>query len=148
MKGRPVSILLAEDNPDHAELFLRSLRDHHVANVVTHVSDGEAALNYLNRTGEFADTSRSAWPHVFLLDLRLPKIDGLEVLSRVKSSETLRKIPVVVLTTSAADCDIERAYELGANSYVVKPSEFTELSKMLNDLGFYWLTWNQPPDLQ
>ncbi len=142
---KPLTILFVEDNPDHAELVMRSLEDHQVANRIFHVSDGEAALDYLFRRGAYSDASASPRPHVVLLDLRLPKVDGLQVLERMKAAEELEQIPVVVLTTSHADQDVSRAYEHHVNSYLVKPLDFERFSRMIDDLGFYWLRWNHTP---
>lgn len=142
---KPLTILFVEDNPDHAELVMRSLEDHQVANRIFHVSDGEAALDYLFRRGAYSDASTSPRPHVVLLDLRLPKVDGLQVLERMKAAEELEQIPVVVLTTSHADQDVSRAYEHHVNSYLVKPLDFERFSRMIDDLGFYWLRWNHTP---
>lgn len=144
-QNKPLTILFVEDNPDHAELVMRSLEDHQVANRIFHVADGEAALDYLFRRGEFADPASSPRPHVILLDLRLPKVDGLQVLEEMKRTEDLERIPVVVLTTSHADQDVGRAYEHHVNSYLVKPLDFERFSKMIDDLGFYWLRWNHTP---
>lgn len=143
--GQPLTILFVEDNPDHAELVMRSLEDHQVANQIHHVADGEAALDYLFRRGDFSDPDTSPRPHMILLDLRLPKVDGLQVLAEMKSTRGLERIPVVVLTTSHADQDVGRAYEHHVNSYLVKPLDFERFSKMIDDLGFYWLRWNQSP---
>lgn len=143
--GQPLTILFVEDNPDHAELVMRSLEDHQVANRIHHVADGEAALDYLFRRGDFSDPDTSPRPHMILLDLRLPKVDGLQVLAEMKSTRGLERIPVVVLTTSHADQDVGRAYEHHVNSYLVKPLDFERFSKMIDDLGFYWLRWNQSP---
>lgn len=142
---KPLTILFVEDNPDHAELVMRSLEDHQVANRIFHVSDGEAALDYLFRRGAYSDPASSPRPHVVLLDLRLPKVDGLQVLERLKASEDLEQIPVVVLTTSHAEQDVSRAYEHHVNSYLVKPLDFERFSRMIDDLGFYWLRWNHTP---
>ena len=106
MEGEPLIILLVEDNPDHTELIVRSFDEHRIANRIYHVADGEAALDYLFRRGRYADPTSSPRPHVILLDLRLPKIDGLEVLKQVKSCVELRRIPVVALTTSEAERDM------------------------------------------
>lgn len=144
-KGEPLLILLVEDNPDHAELIMRSLKDHRVANKVYHVADGEAAQNYLFRQGDYADPEKSPRPHVVLLDLRLPKVDGLELLQEIKTSEELKKTPVVILTTSEAERDVVEAYEYHANSYLVKPVEFDKFDQLMDDMGFYWLGWNQYP---
>ena len=145
MQGEAVQILLVEDDPDHAELIIRGLQDNGVANRIHHVSDGETALDYLFQRGEYADAETSPRPHLVLLDLRLPKIDGLEVLREIKADEGLRRIPVVVLTSSAAESDIAGAGDNYVNSYLVKPVEFDEFRRMMRDLGFYWLVWNQHP---
>jgi CheY-like chemotaxis protein len=145
MQGEPLIILLVEDNPDHTELIVRSFEDHRVANRIFHVSDGEAALDYLFRRGEYADPEQSPRPHVILLDLRLPKVDGLEVLDMVKGEEELRRIPVVIITTSEAERDVARAYDSYANSYLVKPVGFDQFTQLMDDLGFYWLGWNRHP---
>jgi CheY-like chemotaxis protein len=145
MNGEPLTILLVEDNPDHAELVMRNLVDFQVANSITHVEDGEAALDYLHGRGRYADRKKFPMPHLMLLDLRLPKVDGLEVLRQVKSNDALRPLPVVILTTSDADRDLAMAYEYHANSYVIKPVSFDEFSALLKDLGFYWLAWNKRP---
>jgi CheY-like chemotaxis protein len=145
VRGEPVVVLLVEDNADHAELVVRTLAEHRVANNVRHVRDGQRALDYLFHRGEYADAERSPRPHVVLLDLRLPGVDGIEVLKVIKGSEELRRIPVVVLTTSEAERDVARAYNNHANSYLVKPVGFEQFSKLMEDLGFYWLGWNTFP---
>lgn len=145
INGEPLNILLVEDNPAHAELIFRSFQQHRVANRIFHVEDGEAALNFLFRRAEFSEPSRSPRPHVVLLDLRLPKIDGLEVLKEMKSAEELQCIPVVILTTSEAESDIARAYRHHANSYLVKPVDFDKFTQLMQDLGYYWLCWNREP---
>ena len=145
MQSEAVEILLVEDDPDHAELIIRGLQYSSAANRIHHVSDGEAALDYVFRRGEYADAEKSPRPHLVLLDLRLPKIDGLEVLGEIKADEDLRHIPVVVLTSSAAESDIARAGDKFVNSYLVKPVEFDEFRRMMGDLGFYWGVWNQHP---
>lgn len=145
MNGEPLTILLVEDNPDHAELVMRNMEGFQVANTIIHVEDGEEALDYLYGGGKYADRKQYPMPHLMLLDLRLPKIDGLEVLKVVKSDEALRPLPVVILTTSDAERDMAMAYEYNANSYVTKPVNFVEFSKLLKDLGFYWLAWNKRP---
>jgi len=147
VKGQRLLILLVEDNLDHAELIRRSLQSHPMVNTIYHVRDGEAALDYLFRHEDAAraDPQKSPQPHIILLDLRLPKIDGLEVLRKIKSSQKLRFIPVVVLTTSRAEGDLSRAYEHHANSYLVKPVNFDMFTQLMDDLGFYWLRWNRQP---
>jgi len=145
MTGEPLTILLVEDNVDHAELVIRNMRDFQVANSIYHVDDGEAALDYLHGRGKYADRKQFPMPNLVLLDLRLPKVDGLDVLKEVKSDPQLRMLPVVVLTTSDVERDIVKAYEYHANSYVTKPVDFSELTRLLGDLGFYWLAWNKRP---
>ena len=145
MHGEPLTILMVEDNPDHAELVMRNMEDFQVANRIVHVEDGEAALDYLWGRGAYADRRCFPLPHLMLLDLRLPKIDGLQVLKEVKEDSTLRSIPVVVLTTSEAERDMAMAYEYHANSYLTKPVEFENFSDLLRDMGFYWLAWNRRP---
>lgn len=145
MTGEPLVILLVEDNPDHAELVMRGLDDFQVANRIVHVEDGEAALDYLHGRACYADRLLFPMPHLMLLDLRLPKLDGLQVLKQVKENEKLRPLPVIILTTSDAERDLAMAYEFHANSYLTKPVDFIDFSKLLKDLGFYWLAWNTRP---
>lgn len=141
----PVVVLLVEDNLDHTELITRVLNDHRIPNRIIHVADGEAALNYLHRQAQFADPAISPRPHVVLLDLNLPRLSGLEVLQAMKTDAAISHIPVVVVTTSRAESDLRLAYQFHANSYLVKPVDFEQFSRMLNDLGDYWLEWNQLP---
>jgi len=145
INGEPLITLLVEDNSGHADLVKRTLKNHRVANRIYWVPDGEQALDYLFRRGEYTDPDTSPRPHVILLDLRLPKIDGLEVLKEIKNDKSLKKIPVVILTTSKAEKDVTKAYMNHANSYLVKPVDFEKFSRMMDDLGFYWLSWNQNP---
>lgn len=147
MEGEPVLVLLVEDNMDHAELVIRTMEDHHIANKIRHVMDGQTALDYLFRRNGFANPESSPRPHMILLDLRLPRVDGLEVLKAVKEDDELKQIPVVILTTSEADRDMIRAYDHHVNSYLVKPVGFDDFSQLMNDLGFYWLGWNSHPRL-
>jgi CheY-like chemotaxis protein len=142
--GEPLAILLVEDNEDHAELICRSFEEHQVLNKLKLVHDGAEALDYLFRRDQYKDPATSPQPHVILLDLRLPKVDGLEVLKQIKESELLRSIPVVVLTSSKTEGDINKAYAKHVNSYLTKPVDFDKFTKLLKDLGFYWLAWNQP----
>lgn len=145
MTGEPLTVLLVEDNPDHAELVLRTMEDCSVGNRIVHVEDGEVALDYLYARGRYADRLQYPLPHLMLLDLRLPKVSGLEVLKQVKEDANLRALPVVILTTSDADRDLAGAYAHHANSYLTKPIDFCEFSRMLKDLGFFWLAWNRRP---
>ena len=147
MIGEPVFVMLVEDNLDHAELVMRTLEDHRIANKIKHFTDGQTALDYLLRRGEFSDPAATPRPHVILLDLRLPRVDGLEVLQTIKEDETLKAIPVVILTTSEAEKDVARAYYNHANSYLVKPLGYEEFRKLMEDLGFYWLGWNTHPQI-
>ena len=140
-----VLVLLIEDNQDHAELVMRTLAEHQVANQIRHFSEGQSALDYLNRRGDYSDPATSPRPNLILLDLRLPRIDGLEILKEIKNTDDLRSIPVVVLTTSEADRDIARAYMNHVNSYLVKPVGFEEFNQLMEDLGYYWLGWNTSP---
>ena len=144
---KPLHVLLVEDDPDHADLVTFSLAESQPkAKVVHHVSDGDAALDYLFRRGDFADPDQSPRPHLILLDLRLPKVDGLAVLREIKTSsdEELRRIPLVVLTSSEADKDAATAYDFRANSYVVKPVDYEKFHQLVADIGYYWLVWNHP----
>jgi CheY-like chemotaxis protein len=146
--GEPILVMLVEDNVDHAELVIRTLAEHPIANRVRHFLDGQSALDYLFRRGEFAGQDNIPRPHVILLDLRLPRVDGIDVLKTIKEDDQLKIIPVVVLTTSDAKKDVARAYANHANSYLVKPVGFEEFKKLMDDLGFYWLGWNTHPGLR
>lgn len=145
MDVNEVEVLLVEDNPNDAELTTRALKKHNLANRLLHVKDGEEALEYLFGTGRYANHNPGIYPKVVLLDLRLPKVDGIEVLRRVRNDERTKAMPVVVLTSSPEDKDRIASYQLGANSYVVKPVEFESFSKAVTDLGLYWLLLNKPP---
>lgn len=145
IKAEPMTLLLVEDNDAHAELVKRSFRQHKTANVIFHVDDGQKALDYLFRKDKYADENKYPRPHCILLDLRLPRVDGLEVLRRIKTDDHLKKTPVVILTTSSADKDIAMSYEYHANSYVVKPMDFNRFESLMDNLGLYWLAWNQNP---
>jgi two-component system response regulator len=138
MHANGVEILLVEDNANDAELTLRALKQRNLANQVFVCRDGAEAINF------FAQ-SASPVPKVILLDLKLPKVDGLEVLRRLKGDTRTKSIPVVVLTSSREEPDIERAYELGANSYIVKPVDFEAFARAVSDVGLYWLLLNHPP---
>jgi len=145
MKGKTIVILLVEDDPAHAEIVRRSLADSRLANRLIHVVDGQAALDYLYRRGEFSAPGQSPLPHLILLDLRLPKVDGLEVLKAIKADAESARIPVVILTTSSAEADVAKAYDSHANSYLVKPVDFRQFLDLMDTLGHYWLAWNQYP---
>jgi len=138
-------ILLVEDNPADAELALRALKKHNLANRVVHVSDGEEALDYIFARGAFSARSVENGPKVILLDLKLPKVDGLEVLRVLKSDPRTRLFPVVVLTSSREEQDIIESYRLGVNSYIVKPVDFDQFLAAVKEIGWYWLLLNQPP---
>jgi two-component system response regulator len=140
----PIEILLVEDNPFDVELALRAFRKSKIANRIEVARDGEEALAYLFRTGEHANRPDRT-PRMMLLDLKLPKIDGLEVLRRVREDERLRMLPVVVLTTSREDRDVIESYRLGVNSFIVKPVDFSQFSDVVQQLGLYWLVLNQAP---
>lgn len=144
-KSEPFVVLHVEDNLSHAELVRRSFEENRVANKVFLVTDGEQALQYLFRRGKFSDDQQFPFPHVVLLDLRLPKVDGFEVLKTIRESDEFNKLPVVVLTTSQAEEDVAKVYEYKANSYVVKPVDFNKFTELMDDLGFYWLGWNHYP---
>jgi len=141
-------ILLVEDNPYDAELALRALHKRHLANKVVHLKDGEEALHFLFGTGPYAARDTSQRPKVMLLDLKLPKVDGLEVLRAIRSDPRTKNIPVVVLTSSSEQRDIVESYALGVNSYVVKPLEFDSFAAAVTELGCYWVLLNQRPDAQ
>ncbi len=145
MNGEPIVILLVEDDPAHAEIVRRNLENSRIANRLQHVADGQQALDYLYHRAEFSAPASSPRPGLILLDLRLPKVDGLEVLKTIKADQELTTIPVVVLTTSAAETDVARAYESHANSYLVKPVDFGQFVELMETLGYYWLVWNQHP---
>ncbi len=141
----PVDVLLVEDNPRDAELTLRSLRKAHLANPVMHVTDGADAVDFLFGTGAHAGRGGVTVPKVIFLDVKLPKLNGLEVLERIKGDPRTRDIPVVMLTSSAEEPDIQAAYGLGANSYVVKPLDFKDFADAVSKIGLYWLFTNHPP---
>lgn len=145
LTGEPLHILLVEDNEAHAELVIRGMRDQQVANRIHHVVDGEQALDYLFQRGAYADAVKNPRPNFVLLDLRLPRIDGLDVLKTIKTTPELLRIPVVILTSSDAESDIAKSYDYHANSYIVKPLDFKTFTKLMKDLGFYWLGWNAKP---
>lgn len=138
-------ILLVEDNPDDEALTLRALRRHNVTNQIVVARDGAEALDWLFVTGQYADRDQDVTPQVILLDLKLPKVDGLEVLRRVRSDDRTKLLPVVILTSSKEEEDILNGYRLGANSYVRKPVDFVEFTDAVRQLGLFWLLLNEPP---
>ncbi len=145
MNSSKVEILLVEDNPTDVELTLRTLEKHNLANHVEVVNDGAKALDFVFATGAHKDRKIDKKPKVILLDLKLPKVDGLEVLRKMKSDERTKDIPVVVLTSSKEEQDRIESYRLGVNSYIVKPVDFTQFSKAVSKLGLYWVLLNEPP---
>jgi len=138
-------ILLVEDNPDDEALALRALKKNNILNEVVVARDGAEALDYLFGTGAYSDRDTSMTPEVVLLDLKLPKVDGLEVLRQIRADDTTRLLPVVILTSSDEERDLVDSYELGANSYVCKPVDFTQFAKAVRQLSLYWVILNQPP---
>jgi two-component system response regulator len=138
-------LLLVEDNPDDELLTIRALRKHNLANEIVVCRDGQQALDYLYGEGEYAGKPPPELPQVILLDLKLPKVDGLQVLERIRSDERTRAVPVVVLTSSNEERDIVRSYHLGANSYVRKPVNFEQFVEAARQLGLYWLVLNEVP---
>jgi CheY-like chemotaxis protein len=140
-----IEVLLVEDDEDHAELVRRNLMSQSVQCRITHINNGESALDYLHRRGEYANPASSPRPDLILLDLRLPRVDGMTVLADIKSSPELQTIPVVVLTSSGADPDVSQAYLRHANSYLVKPLDLVSFEGLMKELGLYWFTWNQSP---
>ena len=139
------AILLVEDNPDDVELTLRALKQYHVKNQINVVRDGAEALDYLFTTGAYADRDTTTMPAVVILDLKLPKVDGLEVLQRMRGDKRTKLVPVVVLTSSKEEQDMINSYKFGANSYVRKPVDFTQFVEAARQLSLYWLVINEPP---
>ena len=142
-----VEILLAEDNPRDAEMTMRALRKINFLNKVHWVKDGEEALSYLLRTGIYADRAPTTSPKLVLLDIKMPKVDGIEVLRQIKSTEQLQAIPVVVMTSSNEERDVIESYRLGVNSYIVKPVEFASFVETVANIGLYWILTNRAPHL-
>jgi two-component system, response regulator len=143
MTDNTIEILLVEDNPDDVKLSLHAFKKYRLTNHIHVVRDGAEALEFLFCTGAYADRSYNNNPKVILLDLKLPKVNGLEVLRRIKEDPSTKKIPVVVLTSSAEDRDIDKCYELGVNSYIVKPVDFEKFVEAAHTLGMYWLLLNR-----
>ena len=145
MTGNEIEILIVEDNPDDLEMTLRALRKAHLANNIHVARDGAEALEFIFARGVHTDRKVESGPKVILLDLKLPKVDGLEVLRQVKADERTKSIPVVVLTSSKEAPDVTECYKLGVNSYIVKPVNFERFAAAVSELGMYWLLLNQPP---
>lgn len=143
----PVEILLVEDNPFDAELAHRAFRENNLTNRVVHVSDGQEALDYIFGEGKYSGAARPCQPRVIVLDLKLPKIDGLEVLRALNASEWARLIPVVVLTSSQGEQDLIESYKLGVNSYIIKPVDFEKFLEAVREIGLYWVLLNQAPSI-
>nr|WP_321496696.1 response regulator [uncultured Methanolobus sp.] len=140
-----VEIVLVEDNQNDMELALRALKKNNIANNIVVLGDGEQALDYLYCKGEYAERDPTMNPRLILLDLKLPKMDGLEVLKEIKSDPEKKMIPVVMLTSSKEECDIVESYRLGVNSYIVKPVDFDNFVEAIRNIGFYWLLMNEHP---
>jgi two-component system response regulator len=138
-------ILLVEDNPDDVDLTLRSFEKNNISNKVVVAADGVEAIDYLFGRGKYADRDIKDLPVVVLLDLKLPKISGLEVLKNIRQDEALKLMPVVILTSSSQEEDVINGYKLGANSYIRKPVNFNDFQEAIKCLGLYWLIWNEPP---
>jgi|SRR5690625_211810 len=145
MTTEEAEILLVEDNASDAEMTIRALRKNKLDNSLLHLTDGTEALDYLYARGQYTGRSQSRFPKVILLDLKMPKLDGLDVLKRLKSDDRTKLIPVVVLTSSKEDSDVEKCYLLGVNSYIVKPVEFNRYTQAVSDIGLYWMILNQTP---
>lgn len=147
MNLNTVDLLFVEDSIDDAELAIRELKKHNLANNLYHVKDGEEALDFIFGTGKYAGTrSIHNLPKLILLDIQMPKVNGIEVLQQLKANELTKCTPVVILTSSKEDPDIEKCYALGANSYIVKPVNFEAFATTIKNLGFYWLLLNQSPN--
>lgn len=138
-----VEILLVEDNPHDAEMTIRALKKANLANKLIHVKDGAEALDFIFSRGDFSDREIEDKPKVILLDIKMPKVDGIEVLRQIKAHDDTKTIPVVIMTSSKEEQDIITSYNLGVNSYVVKPVDFESFAKAVSELGFYWLITNQ-----
>ena len=144
MESKSVEILLVEDNPYEAELAIRGLKKHNFANNLHHIDDGAEALDFIFSRGKYQNQSIEA-PKLILLDIKLPRIDGIEILRQIKANDKTRSIPVVVLTSSKENQDVKACYELGVNSYIVKPVDFDSFAKAVAELGMYWMLLNTAP---
>jgi two-component system, response regulator len=141
-----IEILLAEDNPRDAEMTLRALRKNNLANKVHWVKDGEQALDFLFCRGEYAERNPQSMPRLVLLDLKMPKVDGIEALRQIKQHERARFLPVVIMTSSNEESDVIESYRIGVNSYIVKPIDFTQFAETVAKIGLYWVLCNRPPN--
>jgi CheY-like chemotaxis protein len=139
-----VEVLLIEDNPEDAELAIRALKKHNLANNLLHLKDGADALDFIFAQNEYQGKSMESSPKIIMLDLKLPKVNGLEVLAEIRKDERTKTIPVVVLTSSAEEQDVVESYRLGVNSYIVKPIEFNKFVEAVRHIGLYWLLMNVP----
>lgn len=146
MNNNDAEILLVEDNMDDAALTIRALKKVNLANKLVHLEDGQQALDFLFSKGEFENRELTRQPKVILLDIKMPKVDGIEVLRQIKTNEATRMIPVVIMTSSNEEQDMIASYNLGVNSYVVKPVHFESFAKAVSELGLYWLLTNRPPN--
>lgn len=145
MENMEVEIVLIEDNPSDAEMTIRALKKNNIGNHIIHLKDGAEALGFIFGTGAYTGRNLNNKPKVILLDLKMPKVNGIEVLQRIKSDDRTKMIPVVVLTSSKEDPDIKTCYELGVNSYIVKPVDFENFVSAISSLGMYWVLLNQSP---
>jgi len=146
MNPNSVEVLLVEDNSTDAELAIRELKKHNMANNLVHVRNGEEALHFIFATGQFAGIRNISFPpKLILLDIQMPKVNGIEVLQKIKADPRTKSVPVVILTSSKESPDIQQCYDLGANSYIVKPVNFEGFANAIKNLGFYWLLLNQSP---
>lgn len=146
MEDKIVEILLIEDNPYEAELAIRSLRKYNFSNHLHHIDDGADALDFIFERGQYASMTGRVKPKLILLDIKLPRVDGIEILRQLKADERTKTIPVVILTSSKENQDVKACYELGANSYIVKPVGFDSFAKAVAELGMYWMLLNNPPE--
>ncbi len=146
MEPNKNAILLVEDNPSDARLTIMALEERKLANKIVHVKDGQEALDYIFAQGAFSARKMEDFPSVILLDLKMPRVSGIEVLQKIKSDERTKTIPVVVFSSSQEDPDVKACYELGVNSYIVKPLDFDEFMKVVSELGLYWMLVNHLPE--
>ena len=143
----PVNFLIIEDNQDHADLMISSLQEFNIKNEISHVLDGEAALAFLNNEPPYADSSEHSIPHLILLDIRMPKMDGISLLKIIKENDNFKHIPVIMVSTSKLESEIENCYRLGANGFVSKPLQFSEFTRKIKELNHYWVLTAEVPKL-